>query len=129
MNIVVSTHQGQLISDEVDYVVCKADDGEFAIMKNHIPTVAVIKDGYLKLVLNKQNIFVAINNGVLEFSNNKVNVIAQIAAVGRDLDSVKSNLEKLIKDVLESNRQNSVDFAEKERDLMKNIRDSKAGNL
>jgi F-type H+-transporting ATPase subunit epsilon len=129
MNIVVSTHQGQLISDEVDYVVCKADDGEFAIMKNHIPTVAVIKDGYLKLVLNKQNIFVAVNNGVLEFSNNKVNVIAQIAAVGRDLDSVKSNLEKLIKDVLESNRQNSVDFAEKERDLMKNIRDSKAGNL
>lgn len=129
MNIVVSTHQGQLLSDEVDYVVCNADNGEFAIMKNHIPTIAVIKDGYIKLVLNKQNIFVAINNGVLEFSNNKVNVIAQIAAVGNDLAGVKANLEKIIKETLESNRQDSVDFTEKERDLVRNIRDSKAGSL
>lgn len=129
MNIVVSTHQGQLLSDEVDYVVCNADNGEFAIMKNHIPTIAVIKDGYIKLVLNKQNVFVAINNGVLEFSNNKVNVIAQIAAVGNDLAGVKANLQKIIKETLESNRQNSVDFTEKERDLVRNIRDSKAGSL
>ncbi len=129
MNIVVSTHQGQLLSDEIDYVVCKADDGEFAIMKNHIPTIAVIKDGYLKLVLNKQNVFVAINNGVLEFSDNKVNVIAQLAAVGKDLTSVKTNLDKIVKEALESNRQDSVDFTEKERDLVKNIRDSKAGSL
>lgn len=129
MNIVVSTHQGQLLSDEVDYVVCNADNGEFAIMKNHIPTIAVIKDGYIKLVLNKQNVFVAINNGVLEFSNNKVNVIAQIAAVGKDLAGVKANLQKIIKETLESNRQDSVDFTEKERDLVRNIRDSKAGSL
>ncbi len=129
MNIVVSTHQGQLLSDEVDYVVCNADNGEFAIMKNHIPTIAVIKDGYIKLVLNKQNVFVAINNGVLEFSNNKVNVIAQIAAVGNDLAGVKANLQKIIKETLESNRQDSVDFTEKERDLVRNIRDSKAGSL
>jgi len=129
MNIVVSTHQGQLLNDEVDYIVCKNESGEFAIMKDHIPTVAVIKKGFLKLVLNKQNLFVAIDNGILEFKENKVTVIAQDGFIGRDKDNVKLNLEKIIKERLEANRASSVDFTEKERDLIDNIKKSGAGKL
>ena len=35
MKIIVSTHQGKLYDEEVDYVVVNNnEDGEFAIMKN-----------------------------------------------------------------------------------------------
>ncbi len=129
MKIVVSTHQGQLLNDEVDYIVCRNENGEFAIMKNHIPTVSVINNGYMKLVLNKQNLFVAVRNGILEFKNEIITVIAQDAFIGRDKDNVKANLEKIIKERLEQNRKSEVDFTEKERDLVKNIRNVRAGDL
>jgi F-type H+-transporting ATPase subunit epsilon len=129
MNIVVSTHQGQLLNDDVDYIVCKNEGGEFAIMKDHIPTVSVIGHGYLKLVLGKQDLFVAVNNGILEFKENKVTLIAQDAFIGRDKDNVKANLDKIIKQRLEANRASSVDFTEKERDLIDNIKKSGAGKL
>ena len=129
MKIVVSTHQGQLLNDEVDYIVCKNENGEFAIMKKHIPTVSVIGNGYMKLVLNKQNLYVAVRNGILEFKDELVTVIAQDAFIGRDIDNVKANLEKIIKERLEQNRKSEVDFTEKERDLIKNIRNTRAGDL
>ena len=129
MDIVVSTHQGQLLNDKVDYIVCKTENGEFAIMENHIPTVSVIGSGYLKLVLGKQNLFVAVSNGILEFKENKLTVIAQDAFIGRDKDNVKANLDKIIKQRLEANRASSVDFTEKERDLIDSIKKSGAGKL
>ncbi|MBS1477084.1 MAG: F0F1 ATP synthase subunit epsilon, partial [Acholeplasmatales bacterium] len=42
MKISVSTHQGKLYDDEITYAVIKNADGEFAIMKNHVPLVCVI---------------------------------------------------------------------------------------
>ncbi|MCR5786818.1 MAG: hypothetical protein K6G28_03885 [Acholeplasmatales bacterium] len=129
MNIIVSTHQGQLLNDEIDYIVCKNENGEFAILKNHIPTVSVIGKGYLKLVLGKQTVFVAVSNGILEFKDEKVTVIAQDAFIGRDKDNVNANLEKIIKDQLEQNRKAEVDFTTQEKDLAKNLKKAHLGDL
>ena len=83
----------------------------------------------MKLVLGKQNLFVAVSNGILEFKENKLTVIAQDAFIGRDKDNVKANLDKIIKQRLEANRASSVDFTEKERDLIDSIKKSGAGKL
>ena len=67
MKIVVSSHQGNLYNEEVDYVVVHSDsDGEFAIMQNHIPVVSVIDEGYVKLVRDKDEFYVVIVNGILQ---------------------------------------------------------------
>jgi F-type H+-transporting ATPase subunit epsilon len=129
MRINVSTHQGQLLDDEIDYIVCKNENGEFAILKNHIPTVSVIGKGFLKLVLGKQNIFVAVRNGILEFKEEKVTVIAQDAFIGRDKENVTANLEKIIKQQLEQNRKAEVDFTTQEKDLAKNLKKAHLGDL
>lgn len=129
MRINVSTHQGQLLDDEIDYIVCKNENGEFAILKNHIPTVSVIGKGFLKLVLGKQNIFVAVRNGILEFKEEKVTVIAQDAFIGRDKENVTANLEKIIKQQLEQNRKAEVDFTTQEKNLAKNLKKAHLGDL
>ncbi len=129
MKVVVSTHQGILYNEEVQYIVVKNTDGEFAILNNHIPIVSVIKEGYIKLVDEKQTLYVVIINGILEFKNNEANILAQEAQVGEDYDKAKKYLEQIIKDRLNDNRKKNIDYTKTENDLKKNIHASKAGNL
>ena len=129
MQVIVSTHQGQLLSDEFDYIVCKNENGEFAIMKGHIPTVSVIGKGFVRLVFKGNTIFLAVENGILEFKEEVVRIVAQGAVLGRTKESVIENLEKATNARLESNRKQSVDFTGKEKELIKEIKKANAGNL
>ena len=129
MKILISTHQGLLYDEEVDYVVCKNEDGEFAIMKHHIPIIAVINIGTIKLVLGKQVLYVAIDNGMLEFKDDVLNVIAQGAFIGRTQESAREHLNDFVNERLEKNRKSRVEMTQKERELFDNIKKTGAGKL
>ena len=51
---VLSLH-GVSYSDETDFNLIKGNDGELAILKNHIPIVLHIEEGFLELRLKKIN--------------------------------------------------------------------------
>lgn len=129
MRIVFSTHQGILYNEEVDYIVVHNSDGEFAILKEHIPVIAVIDEGYVKLVRAQDQYFVAVMNGILEFHNNEASVLAQEAHIGKDKESAKAHLDEFRKERLEQNRKEQVDFTQKEKELRGHLRNSKAGQL
>lgn len=130
MKIVVSTHQGVLYDETIDYVVVHdQDDGEYAIMENHIPVVSVMEEGYLKLVRGSDELFVIIVSGILEFHDNFCTVTVQEAQAGKTLESTKIHLAEIRKERLEKNRKESTDFTEKEKELREHIKRSKAGRL
>lgn len=129
MKFLVSTHQGKLYDEELDYIVCRTIDNEFAIMKNHIPLVCVIPAGYIKMVREEDIFYLALSNGILEYKDNVITIIAQEAHIGRSEEAAKTNLENIRKDRLEINRKQSADFTKQESDLLDNIKNSKAGNL
>ena len=129
MKFLVSTHQGQLYDEELDYVIVHLSDNEFAILKDHIPLVCVIPAGYIKMVLGTEELYLALSNGFLEFKNNVVTIIAQEAHVGKSEDSARKQLEQIRKDRLEVNRKDEGDFVKQELDLAENLKKAKAGNL
>ncbi len=129
MKFLVSTHQGQLYDEELDYVIVHLSDNEFAILKDHIPLVCVIPAGYIKMVLGTEELYLALSNGFLEFKNNVVTIIAQEAHVGKSEDSAREQLEQIRKDRLEVNRKDEGDFVKQELDLAENLKKAKAGNL
>lgn len=129
MKVIVSTHQGKLYDEVVDYVVVKNTDGEFAILANHVPVVAVITTGYIKLVLDKAELYLAVENGMLEFVNNQVQIIAQNAHIGRDRDSAIKYLQEIQKECLNKNRRENVDYTQKEKEIHDNLRKANAGSL
>ncbi|MDE5566641.1 MAG: ATP synthase F1 subunit epsilon [Anaeroplasmataceae bacterium] len=129
MKIIVSTHQGNLYNEEVDYVVVHNDDGEFGILSNHIPVVAVIDEGYVKIVRDKDEFYIVVVSGILEFHDNEVSVLAQEAHIGKDKLSAKAHLEEIHKERLEKNRKEQVDFTQKEKELKEHLRTTKAGQL
>ncbi|MBQ9899588.1 MAG: F0F1 ATP synthase subunit epsilon [Acholeplasmatales bacterium] len=130
MKIVISTHQGVLYNEEIDYVVVHdQDDGEYTIMQNHIPVVSVMEEGFLKLVKGSDELFIIIVSGILEFHDNYCTVTVQEAQAGRTYESTKVHLAEARKERLERNRQESTDFTEKEKELREHIKKAKAGRL
>ena len=130
MKVVVSTHQGVLYNEEVDYVVVHSDtDGEYAVLKDHVPVVSVMDTGYVKLVKGKDEFYVVIQSGIFEFNNNEAVVLVQEAIIGRTAEAAKENLEKIRKERLEKNRQESSDFTQKEKELRENLKKAQAGHL
>lgn len=128
MKISVVTPHGELYNEDVDYVVVSSKmNGEFAIMKDHIPIISSIDIGYVKMVRGEKELFTVVINGVVEHNSNIVNVIAQEAHVGLSKDSALDHLNTVRTERLEENKRRNVDFAKAERELKKNIKDAKAG--
>lgn len=129
MKIVVSTHQGNLYDEEVEYIVVKNRDGEFAIMKDHVAVVCVIDEGYVKMVRDENQFYVVVCNGMLEYHDNVVSILAQEAHIGKNIDSAKAHLMDIRNERLQLNRQETTDFTQKEKELSEYMRKAKAGSL
>ncbi|MCF7925683.1 MAG: ATP synthase F1 subunit epsilon [Candidatus Izimaplasma sp.] len=128
MKVNVVTPNGELYNEDVDYVVVSSQmNGEFAILKNHIPIISSIDKGYVKMVRGEKELFTVIINGVVEHNNNIVNVIAQEAHVGMSKKSALDHLNTVREERIEENRKRNFDFAKAERELKKNLKKAKAG--
>ena len=130
MKITIVTPQGELHNAEIDYaVITSQQNGEYAIMKNHIPIISTIDTGYVKMVTGEEKLYAVIINGVVEHQDNIINVIAQEAEVGLSEDESMAHLNKIREERLAENKRRNVDFATAERDLKKNVKKAKAGSL
>lgn len=129
MKFLVSTHQGKLYDEELDHIIVHMSDNEFAILKDHVPLVCVIPYGYVKMVLGTEILYLALSNGVLEFKDNVVTIIAQEAHVGKSEDRAREELNAIRKERLENERKNSGDFTRQESELLENLKRAKAGKI
>jgi F-type H+-transporting ATPase subunit epsilon len=128
MKINVVTPSGELYNENIDYVVVSSKmNGEFAILKDHIPVISSIDVGYVKMVRDEKELYTVIINGVVEHSNNIINVIAQEAHVGMSKTSAMDHLNTVREERIEENRRRNFDFAKAERELKKSIKKAKAG--
>jgi F-type H+-transporting ATPase subunit epsilon len=128
MELTVVTPQGELYNETIDYVVVSSKmNGEFAILKGHVPIISAIDVGYVKMVREDKSIYTVVINGVVEHKDGRVSVIAQEAHVGMSKTSAMDHLNTVREERLEENRKRTVDFAKAERELKKNIKQAKAG--
>lgn len=129
MKFSVLTAEGKSFSDDIDYIVIHNEDGEMAILKDHIPIIVQIKSGYLKCVTSSHLKFAIIEQGILEFKDNECAILALDAEMGDTLDSTRTSFEKMKKDKLELAKKENIDLSKQERELKENIQKSKAGQL
>jgi len=124
----VLTQLGQTHQDEIQYAVIKSEDGEMAIMNNHIPIILHVLKGHIKFVQEKEEIFLVVEQAVIEFKQNELTILALEAQIGKTLEKAKAAFEKKVKEKLELTKQENVDFSKLERELKENIKKSKAGH-
>ena len=127
--LIVSTHEGILYNEDVDYTVIMSKSGEFAILENHVNLITTIKEGFIKLVREKETLFIALNEAALIFHNNVLSVAVLEAFVGKTKERAKELLEEERKNRLNQNRKIDAELEIAERQLKQNIKEAKAGNL
>ncbi|MCD4826659.1 MAG: hypothetical protein K8Q99_02610 [Acholeplasmataceae bacterium] len=129
MKFEVLTQQGKTYQDEIEYVVIKNQEGELAILEDHIPIILYVLEGYLKFVRGQNVSYVVVEQAVVEFKDNLLTVLALEAQIGQTLAKANDAFNKMKKEKLELTKKENVDFSKQEKDLKENIKKSKAGQL
>jgi F-type H+-transporting ATPase subunit epsilon len=125
----VLTQQGKTYSDEIEYAVLKSENGEMAILRDHIPIIVQIGEGYVKFVGKQSETFLVVEQAVVEFSDNILTVLALEAQIGSTFEKAKHAFDDMKKLKLEFTKKENIDFSKQERELKENITKSKAAHL
>ena len=120
LNIV--TPNGSVYSaDDVELVVLHTETGEMGVMAGHIPTVAALKIGSVKVNKTSGTEYLAVSNGFVEIRTNKVTVLVQSSEVAEEIDKERAvNAKQRAEERLNKN-QNDLDYKRAERALHRAI--------
>lgn len=129
MTLIIVSPKGTFVNKEVEYVVVEGNQGQLAIMKNHLPVVVPINQGFIKEVLSGRELFYILSGAILEYKDDVINVITQEIAAGENLELAKKALEKNRLEQKQENRRKMMDFTEMEKELALNLKQIKASKL
>jgi F-type H+-transporting ATPase subunit epsilon len=129
MKFKVLTQVGKTYTDDVDYVILRNEDGEMGILNNHIPIIVQMREGYIKFVQGKNESFLVVEQGVIEFKDNELTILALEAQMGQTLEKAKAAFNLMKKEKMDFAKKENVDFSKQERELRENIMKSKAGQV
>ena len=75
MDVQIITPDKSLYQGQADLITVPGTSGSIGILNHHAPLVSSLKKGEIKIVLNEKEEFFKIEGGVIEVSQNKVNVL------------------------------------------------------
>jgi F-type H+-transporting ATPase subunit epsilon len=82
----VVTPDGPVYESDVEMVSTKAQSGELGILPGHIPLVAPLAIGVVRLKKGGNTELVAVSGGFLEVRPDQVTILAQTAEKASDID-------------------------------------------
>lgn len=130
MKIVIVTPDGELYNEDVDAIIVSSkNNGEYGILKDHMPIISTIDTGYIKMEQGDLVYYVVVINGVVENHANLITVIAQDAYIGTSKETALANLNEIRKIRIQENRKRNIEFAKAERELRKQIKQTGAGSV
>ncbi|MEA3187780.1 MAG: F-type H+-transporting ATPase subunit epsilon [Chthoniobacter sp.] len=86
LRLEITTPDAKVYSDDVDMVVVPGVEGELGILPRHIPLLTAIKPGELKVTKNGQNTYLAVGEGFVEVTQERVSVLADMALEEKAID-------------------------------------------
>lgn len=90
----VVTPDGPVYDADVEMVSVKAQSGELGILPGHIPMVAPLQIGAVRLKKGSSTELVAVSGGFLEVRPDKVTILAQAAETVEDIDLTRAQSAK-----------------------------------
>jgi F-type H+-transporting ATPase subunit epsilon len=86
IKVSVVSPDGPVYDSEVEMVSTKAKSGELGILPGHIPLVAPLEIGAVRLKKDGKTELVAVSGGLLEVRPDQVTILAQAAEFATDID-------------------------------------------
>jgi F-type H+-transporting ATPase subunit epsilon len=106
----VVTPDGPVYDADVEMVSVKAQSGELGILPGHIPMVAPLQIGAVRLKTSKTTELVAVSGGFLEVRPDKVTILAQAAETVEDIDLTRAQAAKERAEERLNTNKDDIDF-------------------
>ncbi|WP_404405338.1 F0F1 ATP synthase subunit epsilon [Jeotgalibacillus malaysiensis] len=110
VNVNIVTPDGPVYESAVEMVSTKAQSGELGILPGHIPMVAPLEIGAVRLKKEGRTELVAVTGGFLEVRPEQVTILAQAAEPAPDIDIDRAKEAKQRAERLLQAKQDNVDF-------------------
>ncbi|WP_078414407.1 F0F1 ATP synthase subunit epsilon [Priestia abyssalis] len=121
INVSVVTPDGPVYEADVEMVSTKAQSGELGILPGHIPLVAPLQIGAVRLKKGSSTELVAVSGGFLEVRPDKVTILAQAAEKAEEIDVERAKEARQRAEQRLQGKQDDVDFKRAELSLKRAI--------
>lgn len=130
MNLILEiiTPEKIVFKDEIEEVIVPTVNGEIAILPHHIGLLTQIVPGELVIKKNNKLKSIAITEGFLEVSSNRISVLANYAIPAESINIAKVEEAKKRAEVLVREKTTDRDFRIAEAELRKTILELKVAS-
>lgn len=90
MKLKIITQERVVFDDEVDEVYTKGVDGEFGILKGHIPVMNALDIGVTRAVKDNKTKYFTTMGGILQFKDEECIILTSIAEQGEEIDELRA---------------------------------------
>ncbi|TXC85919.1 F0F1 ATP synthase subunit epsilon [Metabacillus litoralis] len=117
----VVTPDGPVYDADVEMVSVKAQSGELGILPGHIPMVAPLQIGAVRLKQGSSTEFVAVTGGFIEVRPDKVTILAQAAEKAETIDIARAESARKRAEERLNHKSDDIDFKRAELALQRAI--------
>ncbi|MDT8860427.1 F0F1 ATP synthase subunit epsilon [Alkalihalobacillus sp. MEB130] len=122
IQVSVVTPDGKVYDGAVDMVVVRTLEGELGILPNHIPLVAPLTIGAVRLNKGTTVEKVAVTGGFVEVRPDQVTILAEAAELPSDIDVDRAKeAERRAKQRIDTARSDEIDFRRAELALKRAV--------
>ena len=86
LRLEIVTPESRAYSDDVEFVVLPAIEGEMGVFPQHVPLITAIKPGELVVTKDGKQTHLAVGEGFVEITGDKVSVLVDMALTEEAID-------------------------------------------
>lgn len=119
LHVEIVTPDKIVYSDDVDQITLSTLNGQITLLPNHVPLVTQLIPGECTVKKGSTEQLLAITGGFLEFSDNKVTIMADYAIRSGDIEEAQAEEARKRAEKALSEKASARDFAEAEAQMRK----------
>lgn len=90
MHLKIITHERVVFDEDVDEIYSRGVDGEFGILKGHVPYMTALDIGITKVIQGKEVKLFTTMGGVFQFKDEEALILTHCAECGDEIDEVRA---------------------------------------
>jgi F-type H+-transporting ATPase subunit epsilon len=90
LKLEIVTPEAKIFSDDVDMVTLTGTEGEMGILPQHMPLMTQLVAGEIVAQKGKETIFLAVGDGFVQVTGDRVAILTDMAIRADDIDEVRA---------------------------------------
>ncbi|MST95342.1 MAG: F0F1 ATP synthase subunit epsilon [Pedosphaera sp.] len=90
LKLEIVTPEARTYSEDVEMITLPGTEGEMGIYPNHVPLMTQIKPGEITVLKGGQQYFLAVGEGFVEITGDRVAIMTDMAIKAENIDEAKA---------------------------------------